>query len=105
MEHGKTKPYIIMTTSEPPRRIDFEAVSLDRYVWDFFQCFRPQASDRLGYENGKFYKVEDLDPKCIEYRYVAYKFAKTIKDRDESTLEIKKTIRNMITEGMPAKAA
>jgi len=100
VEAGKSRAYIIA----PERMIkaEYEAVSRDRYVWDFLQCFKAPAD--IGYEKGKLYKVEDLDPKSIEYRYVAYKFGKTINGRNEGTLQIKKTIRDMISEGLPPES-
>jgi hypothetical protein len=100
MEFGRSRPYMIIPTSM--FKMEFEAQSNQRYVWDFFQCFKPPKD--LGYDNGVLYKVEDLDPTSLEYRYVAFKFLKTRKGRDESTLDIKKTVRNMIAEGLPADA-
>ena len=99
-EAGKTRAYII--APEWMIKAEYEAFSSDRYVWDFLQCFK--APSDIGYEKGKLYKVEDLDPKSIEYRYVAYKFGKTINGRNEGTLQIKKTIRDMIAEGLPPES-
>ena len=37
----------------------------------------------IGFSQGKIFKVEDLDSKSIEYKYVAYKFGKTINGRND----------------------
>jgi len=102
IEFGNKKPYMIIPNAIPIVKIEYEAISSDRYVWDYFQCFRPSSD--LGYANGTLYKVEDLDPKTIEYRYVAYKFGKTRNGRNDDTLSIKKTVKNMMAEGLPAEA-
>jgi hypothetical protein len=86
----------------PMFKVEFKAVSRGQYVWDFLQCFRPPAE--IGYEKGKFFKVKDLDSTSIEYRYAAYKFGKTINGRNESINDIKKTIRDMLAEGLPPES-
>jgi hypothetical protein len=100
IEAWSSRAYII--APGPMIKVEYEAVCRGHNVWDFLQCFRPPAD--IGYEKGKLIKVEDLDMKSIEYRYVAYKFGKTIKGRNESTLEIKKTVRVMIAEGLPPES-
>ena len=37
----------------------------------------------------------------LEYRYVAYKFGKTINERNVDTLNIKKTFKRMLKENLP----
>ena len=40
IEFGNKKPYMIIPNAIPIVKIEYEAISSDRYVWDYFQCFR-----------------------------------------------------------------
>ena len=91
-----------MILTDSMSKIFYETVNRERVIWDYFQCFSPPEDIAVGKKT--FFKVEDLDPKSIEYQYVAYKFGKTRNGRDDKTLCIKETIKRLISEGLPAEA-
>lgn len=97
---GRGRPYTI----DPDRMIktEYEPQSNERYIWDYLRCFKPPAD--VSFAFNKLFKVEELDAKSFEYRYVAYKFGKTFKARDELTLSIKRTVKGLMREGLPPEA-
>lgn len=75
-------------------RVDYEQRRGGVNVWDFFKTFKPPND--IGFGKGKIYDVKQLDRNDLEYRYVAFKFGRTINGRDDSLFNIKKTFKRML---------
>lgn len=80
-------------------RIDYEQKTNGKNLWEYFATFKPPQN--IGFGKGKIFETQVLDSNDLEYRYVAYKFLKTLNGRVDETLNIKSTLKMMLSEGLP----